>query len=43
MIASGIVDEHLPRLAEAYGGAGLAVVAHAVTRSWAAALLVRDA
>jgi ribosomal protein L11 methyltransferase len=42
VIASGIVDEHLPRVAEAYAGAGLAVVAQAVTRSWAAALLVRD-
>ena len=43
VIVSGVVDEHLPRVAEAYGRAGLSVAAQAVTRSWAAALLVRDA
>ena len=42
VIASGVVDEHLPVVAEAYERAGLAVAARAVTRSWAAALLVRD-
>ena len=41
VIVSGIVEEHVPRVAEAYGRAGLELAGSALLRSWAAALLVR--
>jgi ribosomal protein L11 methyltransferase len=41
VIVSGIVEDHGPRIAEAYGRAGLEVVDSAMLRSWIAALLVR--
>jgi ribosomal protein L11 methyltransferase len=41
VIVSGIVDDHAPGVAEAYGRAGLELVDSKMLRSWAAALLVR--
>jgi ribosomal protein L11 methyltransferase len=43
VIVSGIVDDDLQDVAAAYGRAGLTLAAQAVRRSWAAAVLVRDA
>ena len=43
VIVSGIVDDDLEDVAAAYGRAGLVLAGQAVRRSWAAALLVRDA
>ena len=43
VIVSGIVDDDLEDVAAAYGRAGLVLAERAVRRSWAAALLVRDA
>jgi ribosomal protein L11 methyltransferase len=41
VLVSGILDEHIPGLVEAYGRAGLRPAGQKVVRSWAAALLVR--
>src|SRR5688500_16471527 len=41
VLVSGILDEHVPGVVEAYGRAGLQAAGQKVVRSWAAALLVR--
>jgi ribosomal protein L11 methyltransferase len=41
VIVSGIVEDHVARVTEAYGRAGLQLVDSATLRSWTAALLVR--
>jgi ribosomal protein L11 methyltransferase len=41
VLVSGILDEHVPGVVEAYGRAGLRPAGQKVVRSWAAALLVR--
>ena len=43
VLVSGVVDDDLEDVVGAYGRAGLQPAAQAVRRSWAAALLVRDA
>jgi ribosomal protein L11 methyltransferase len=41
VLVSGIVEEHLDQVVEAYGRAGLGLAAPATLRTWVAALLVR--
>lgn len=41
VLVSGIVEDHMDRVVEAYGRAGLELAAPATLRSWVAALLVR--
>ena len=41
VLVSGILDEHVPGVVEAYGRAGLEPAGQKIVRSWAAVLLVR--